>query len=399
MGRPFRPLGAVIALTSSALLLGACGGEVDTGRPAGTHASTSSANEGSPTTAAPTPSAGATAPPASAPRPRRATSRVKVLRTITHGIRVPWGIAELPSGRILVGSRDTGRIYRLDVKARTRTRVGTVTASVSNVGVGGEAGLLGLAVSPRFATDRRVYVYYSTRHDNRIGWMTYRGGHLGKPHLILTGIPHGVHHNGGRIAFGPDGMLYAGTGETMVPSLAQRKSSLGGKVLRMTPSGKPAPGNPFGTLVYTYGHRNVEGLAFDPHGRLWASEFGDHTADELNLIRAGHNYGWPATQGKTSNPKYTSPVAQWGTSVDSPSGIAYANGAIWMAALKGERLWRIPLHGTRAGKPRAFLVGRYGRLRSVLALSPHRLLVTTSNRDGRAAPRRGDDRVLLLKVR
>ena len=229
--------------------------------------------------------------------------------------------------------------------------------------------------------------------------MSYRGGRLSQPHVILAGIPHGVHHNGGRIAFGPDGMLYAGTGETMVTALAQDTSSLGGKILRMTPEGEPAPGNPFGTLIYTYGHRNVEGLAFDPQGRLWASEFGDHTADELNLIKAGHDYGWPATQGKTSNPKYTSPVAQWGTSVDSPSGIVYANGAIWMAALKGERLWRIPLHGAEAGTPRAFLVGRYGRLRSVLALGPHRLLVTTSNRDGRAVAHRGDDRVLLLKVR
>lgn len=321
-----------------------------------------------------------------------------MLHTVTTGIRVPWGIAELPNGRVLVGSRDTGRIYRLDVRTRTRRAVGTVTASVTNVGVGGEAGLLGLAVSPAFATNHRVYVYFSTRRDNRIGWMTYRNGRLSQPHVIVAGIPHGVHHNGGRIAFGPDGMLYAGTGESMVPSLAQNRSSLGGKVLRMTPAGKPAPGNPFGTLVYSYGHRNVEGLAFDPAGRLWASEFGDHTADELNLIKAGHDYGWPATQGKTSNPKYTSPVAQWGTSVDSPSGIAYANGAIWMAALKGERLWRIPLHGAAAGKPRAFLVRRYGRLRSVLALGPHRLLVTTSNRDGRTTPRRGDDRVLLVEV-
>jgi glucose/arabinose dehydrogenase len=322
-----------------------------------------------------------------------------VLRTVTRDLRVPWGITELPSGAVLVGSRDTATVYRVDVRTGRRATAGHVAASVSNVGVGGEGGLLGLAVSPSFATDRRVYVYFSTRHDNRIGWMTYRHRHLSRPHIIVRGIPHGVHHNGGRLAFGPDGMLYAGTGETMRPALAQKMASLGGKILRMTPQGKPAPGNPFGTLVYSYGHRNVEGLAFDPQGRLWASEFGDHTADELNLIKAGHNYGWPATQGKTSNPKYTSPVVQWGTAVDSPSGIAYASGAIWMAALHGERLWRIPLHGTKAGKPHAVLVHRFGRLRSVLALGPHRLLVTTSNRDGRAPAHPGDDRVLLVQVR
>lgn len=384
-----RPLGVVAALTSATLLLGACGdGSDGASREPATRATDSGSSAVS-----------TSSTPAGVPSGRRAKPRVKVARTVTKGIRVPWGLAELPNGKVLVGSRDTGRIYRLKVAKRKRKLVGTVTASVSNVGVGGEAGLLGLAVSPRFAADHRVYVYFSTSHDNRIGWMSYRHGRLSAPHVILSGIPHGVHHNGGRLAFGPDGLLYAGTGETMNTALAQDKSSLGGKVLRMTPEGNPAPGNPFGSLVYTYGHRNVEGLAFDPDGRLWASEFGDHDADELNLILAGHDYGWPATQGKTSNPKYTSPAAQWGTSVDSPSGIAYADGAVWMAALKGERLWRIPIHGAKAGKPRAFLTGRFGRLRSVLALGSHRLLVTTSNRDGRAPARAGDDRVLLLKVR
>jgi glucose/arabinose dehydrogenase len=396
MGRTLRPLGPLTALTSAALALSlsACGSAEQT-----TIGKSASAYSLAPTASPHAPSSAAVPAPARRHSARKRKAHVRVVRTVAKHIRVPWGITELPDGEVLVGSRDTGKVYRLDVRAGTRTAVGRVAGAVSNVAAGGEAGLLGLAVSPRFATDHRVYVYFSTRGDNRIGWMTYAGGHLGRPHVILSGIPHGVHHDGGRIAFGPDGLLYAGTGETMVKSLAQKKSSLGGKVLRMTRAGRPAPGNPFGSLVYTYGHRNVEGLTFDPAGRLWASELGDHDVDELNLIRAGHDYGWPATQGKTANPKYTSPVAQWGTSTDSPSGIAYAHGAIWMAALHGERLWRIPIHGAHAGKPRAFLVRRYGRLRSVLALGPHRLLVTTSNRDGRARARRGDDRVLLLKVR
>ena len=398
MSRTLRPsavLGFLATLTAATLTLGACGssGPAEISRTAASYSVPTSATAASTASAAPHLRK---AKPGAKPKTR---PRVRVLRIVAKNLRVPWGIAELPNGRVLVGSRDTGRIYRLNVKRDRRTAVGSVAASVSNASIDGEGGLLGLAVSPRFATDHRVYVYFSTRKDNRIGWMTYRRGRLSQPHVILAGIPHGVHHNGGRLAFGPDGMLYAGTGETMVKSLAQKKSSLGGKILRMTPAGKPAPGNPFGSVVYTYGHRNVEGLAFDPSGRLWASELGDHAVDELNLIRAGHDYGWPATQGKTANPKYTGPVRQWGTSVDSPSGIAYAHGAIWMAALHGERLWRIPIHGVHAGKPRAFLVRRYGRLRSVLALRPHRLLVTTSNRDGRAPAHRRDDRVLLVKVR
>ena len=140
--------------------------------------------------------------------------------------------------------------------------------------------------------------------------------------MIVTGIPHNVHHNGGRLAFGPDGYLYATTGEAQQPALAQDRSSLGGKILRMTTAGRPAPGNPFDTLVWSYGHRNVQGIAWDTAGRLWASEFGDHSEDELNLIQPGRNYGWPQTEGRTTRRGMTGPVAQWGPPEDSPSGIA-----------------------------------------------------------------------------
>lgn len=284
--------------------------------------------------------------------------------------------------------------------------LGVVRQARSQTRSGGEGGLLGIAVKRNFAKTHLLWVYYSTANDNRIARIRYypqrRTGHeLGSPHVILSGIPHALHHNGGQLRFGPGGMLYATTGDAEVSSRAQNRRSLGGKILRMTPSGKPAPGNPFrNSVVWTYGHRNVQGLSFDPAGRLWASEFGDKKADELNLIRKGHNYGWPATQGRTGNKRYTSPVAQWGTSVDSPSAIAYTRGAIYMAALRGERLWRIPMNGARtAAAPKAFLNGRYGRLRAVLRLGPGRLLVGTSNTDGRATPGRNDDRILEVAVR
>lgn len=328
-----------------------------------------------------------------------------MVRTIATGLNVPWGLALLPDGDLLVTSRDTRTVTRINLTTGRKTAVATIDQAVSNVTSGGEAGLLGIALSPTFRADHRLYLYYSTAHDNRIARFDYdehrpAGHQLTGRRVILSRIPLGVHHDGGRIAFGPDGMLYATTGEAGDPALAQQKSSLGGKILRMTADGKPAPGNPFqNSVVWSYGHRNVQGLAWDPAGRLWASEFGDRTADELNLIEPGHNYGWPATQGRTTIPGYTSPVAQWGTEVDSPSGIAYASGSIWMAALKGERLWRIGLAGARpVAAPTAFLTDTYGRLRSVVALDTSTLLVTTSNTDGRANPRPGDDRILLVKV-
>ncbi len=373
----------------------------------GTAVEPSTSSGASTSTTPPTTSTTTTAPAtSSAPTPSAgpAQGSVTVGRTLATGIRVPWGLARLPDGRVLVSARDSYQILSVNLGSGATMLLGTVAGAVSNVSQAGEGGLLGIAVSPTFTDDRLVYVYFSTASDNRVATVTYdpsrpEGQQLGAPQVLVSGIPHNVHHNGGRLGFGPDGFLYATTGEAENPALAQDKGSLGGKILRMTTAGKPAPGNPFGTLVWTLGHRNVQGIAWDPAGRMWASEFGDKLADELNLIEPGRNYGWPATQGRTSQGGYTSPVAQWGTDEDSPSGIAYAGGCVWMAALKGQRLWRIPLNGTAlVADPQPFLVGELGRLRSVLAVDDRTLLVTTSNRDGRTAPRSGDDRLVLLSV-
>ncbi|WP_370415027.1 sorbosone dehydrogenase family protein [Streptomyces fradiae] len=349
-----------------------------------------------------TPSSGpSSAPPASPPPASTAppttspAAPVRVAGTLTEGLKSPWGLAELPGGDLLVSSRDERTVTRIDGRTGRQTPVGEVPGVVP----GGEGGLLGLAVR-----DGWVYAYLTAESDNRIVRMRYGGGagdRLGAPEPVLTGLPKGFIHNGGRIAFGPDGMLYAGTGETGRTGLAQDKGSLGGKILRMTPEGRPAPGNPFpGSLVYSYGHRNVQGLAWDADGRLWASEFGQNTWDELNLIRPGRNYGWPVVEGIAGRAGYTDPVAQWPTSEASPSGIAYARGAIWMAGLRGERLWRIPLSGAeRSGEPVAFLKGEYGRLRTVQATAGGtRLWLVTSETDTRGTPGPGDDRILRLEV-
>jgi glucose/arabinose dehydrogenase len=330
-----------------------------------------------------------------------AKGSVKVLRTVAEGLKTPWGLAPLPDGGLLVSSRDEATITRVDGKTGKKTEVG----EVPGVSPAGEGGLMGLALSPDYASDHMVYAYFTSASDNRIVRMLYdenkpSGEQLGAPDTIFKGIPKGFIHNGGRIAFGPDKMLYAGTGESGERGLSQDKKSLGGKILRLTPEGEPAPGNPFpGSPVYSYGHRNVQGLAWDGKQRLFAAEFGQDTWDELNAIKPGGNYGWPEVEGRSDDSGFLNPVAQWATDDASPSGIAYAEGSIWMAGLKGQRLWRVPLKGTEASAdPQAFLEGEYGRLRTVVSAGGDKLWVTTSNTDGRGSPKDGDDRVLELRV-
>ncbi|MFJ9341711.1 PQQ-dependent sugar dehydrogenase [Streptomyces sp. NPDC101733] len=349
------------------------------------------------------PSAGrsGTAGPPEAPA-APAKGSVTVTGEVAKGLESPWGVAPLPGGDLLVASRDKGTISRVATGSGAVTQIG----KVPGVAPGGEGGLLGLALSPSFATDRLVYAYFTTESDNRIARMRYDeqrgpGQQLGAPDTVLRGIPKGVIHNGGRIAFGPDRMLYAGTGESGDKGLAQDRKSLGGKILRMTPDGQPVHGNPEAdSVVYSYGHRNVQGLAWDKDKRLWAAEFGQNTWDELNLIRPGGDYGWPEVEGKAGRPGFVDPVAVWKPDEASPSGIAWAQGSIWMAGLKGERLWRIPLKGeTAVADPEAFLTGTYGRLRTVIPLDGDRLLLVTSETDGRGSPQAGDDRILTLTVR
>ncbi|WP_328493788.1 PQQ-dependent sugar dehydrogenase [Streptomyces sp. NBC_00414] len=349
------------------------------------------------------PEAGSSAPASerAAEETPPAKGSVKVVRTVTEGLKTPWGLAPLPEGGLLVSSRDEGTITLVDEKTGKKTEVG----SVPGVAPGGEGGLMGLALSPTYASDHMVYAYFTSDSDNRIVRMQYdakrpAGERLGAPDTVFRGIPKGTNHNGGRIAFGPDKMLYVGTGETYVTELAQDKKSTGGKILRLTPEGEPAPGNPFDSPVYSYGHRNVQGLAWDKKQRLFASEFGQDTWDELNHIKPGGNYGWPDVEGKSDDSGYESPIDQWSTDEASPSGIAYAEGSVWMAGLRGKRLWRIPLKGTEeSADPQAFLRGDHGRLRTVVAAGGDKLWLVTSETDGRGTPGSGDDRILELRVK
>jgi glucose/arabinose dehydrogenase len=293
-------------------------------------------------------------------RPRSAPVSIEELST---GWSVPWAIAWLPDGSALVTERDTHRIVRLGPDGE-RVAIGTVPQVVS----GGDGGLLGLALSPGFADDRTLYVFHTAENDNRIARLTYDGTTLGGYEPLVTGIPKATFHNGGHLAFGPDGYLYASTGDALRPELSQDLGSLAGKILRLTPDGRPAPRNPFGTLVHSYGHRVAHGLAWDEDGRLWSAENGQDAYDELNIIRKGRNYGWPACEGPCSEPGMTNPVLTWAPPEAVPGGLTYTDDTLYMGTLRGQRLWRIPLHGDRPGTPEAYYAGEFGRLRAISAV-------------------------------
>ena len=376
----------MVLIGGAAASLAACSSSDDSG--------TRSEPSTSATTATPTPSV----TPTPSPTPTQtatAAPNPQVAGEVATGLAVPWGIAFLPDGTALVGERDTGRV--LHVAEGRADAVGTLEVR-SRLDEGGETGLLGLALHPSYADNDLLYAYTSTDEDNRIVRMTYDGTRLGAPEPILTGIGTSTHHNGGGLVFGPDGLLYAATGDAEDSAAAQDTGSLGGKVLRMTDTGKVPDGNPFGNLTWSYGHRNVEGIRFDDSGRLWCAEFGDKGADELNLIRKDKNYGWPEVEGSDGKGGFTDPLAEWPVDQCSPSGVAIAAGRAWLGALQGECVWSVVLDGADAGKTEQHFAGEYGRIRSVALAPDGSLWVTTSNRDGRTDPRPGDDRILRVTL-
>jgi glucose/arabinose dehydrogenase len=345
-----------------------------------------------------TPSAPATSAPGTAPSgttapggsgngsSTAATEDLPTPSVVATKFTAPWGIAFLPDGDALVPERDSGRIFQVHAGSEPRE-----VMTVGDVEHAGEAGLLGLAVSPRYAEDGLVYAYFTGPDDNRI--VRFKLG--GEPQVIVQGIRKAPIHDGGRLAFGPDGKLYATTGDAGDKPLAQDKGSLNGKILRMEPDGSVPADNPFkGSLVYSYGHRNVQGITWDPSGRMWSAEFGQNTWDELNLITAGGNYGWPEVEGKGGTSQgFIDPKVVWATKDASPSGVAYWNGALYVAALQGKCLWQVPIDGDgNTGDPVRQAEG-HGRLRTPIVAKDGSLWVSTSNTDGRGQPQPDDDQI------
>ncbi|WP_369393123.1 PQQ-dependent sugar dehydrogenase [Streptomyces sp. CG1] len=320
------------------------------------------------------------------------------IATLSTGWTIPWGTYWLPDGKTaLVTERDDFRVWKV-AKDGTRTQVGTVPDAVTT---GGEGGLLGVAVDPEWERNHYVYFMHTAAEGNRVVRMTYDGTKLGDYRILLQGIRKNRYHNGGRLAFGPDGYLYVSTGEAQQPDLAQDKNSLNGKILRMTTDGQPAPGNPFGNYVYSYGHRNPQGLAFDRNGRLWEAEFGNSSKDELNLIKPGADYGWPLCEGSCNVAGMTNPKATWNVNEASPSGIAIIRNVVYMASLRGERLWRIPINGDSesVGTPTAYYVGAYGRLRTVTKVpGADQLWLSTTNCDNNGGAADGSDKIFRVTI-
>lgn len=367
-----------------------------------------------PTPLRPAPTASPTGSPSASAAPNPGpVEPVGSPQSIATGLDVPWSIVfphagEGVSRSALVSERNSGVIREVTAAGDIRS-AGTVPGVVA----GGEGGLLGLAVWEA-GDEQWLYAYFTAADDNRIARMPLLGApgswSLGAPEVIASGFARAGNHNGGRIAFGPDGMLYAAVGDAGVPERAQDPASPNGKIHRMTPTGGIPEGNPIaGSTVLSLGHRNPQGIAWDSDGRLWASEFGQNTWDELNLIVAGKNYGWPVVEGVADATGFENPRLQWATDEASPSGLAFVDGTLFMAALKGERLWRIevPENGsapsadqgdTALPAPIPYLQNQFGRLRDAALAPDGSLWLITNNTDGRGEPREGDDRVIRVQL-
>ncbi|MCS3443991.1 PQQ-dependent sugar dehydrogenase [Microbacterium phyllosphaerae] len=308
--------------------------------------------------------------------------------SFAEGLDAPWSIA-FHDDVALVSERDSARVLEIAESGETHE-----VAVIDGVAPGGEGGLLGLAVH-----DGELFTYFTAQNGNRVERREIRGEagdlSLGEPTTVIDRIPSAGNHNGGRIAFGPDGMLYVTTGDAGDRDSAQDLDALSGKILRLTPEGDVPADNPFeGSPVYSFGHRNPQGIAWDADGAMYASEFGQDTWDELNVIDAGGNYGWPEVEGIAGDPDYIDPVQQWSPDDASPSGIAVTGSDIVIANLRGERLRIVPLDDLTTSTEQ--YVGEFGRLRDVVIGAGGTFWFLTNNTDGRGNPSDGDDRIIRL---
>ncbi len=323
---------------------------------------------------------------------------------IAEGLDTPWAIAFLPDKSMLVTERP-GRVRLVDSSGKLQN---APVATLNQVKEIGEGGLLGIALHPDFANDNYIYFYYtySGNEDNtlnRVARMKYENNQLKDEQIIVDNIPGASFHNGGRIKFGPDKFLYITTGDAQNPSQSQDKNSLAGKILRVTDEGKPAQGNPFNNLVYSYGHRNPQGIIWDKDGNLWETEHGpsggsDGTGqDEINLIQVGNNYGWPVIRGDQSKEGMITPVKNSTSSVTwAPAGAAFFGNSLFFGGLKGQALFEAVIQNNKITEFTEHFKGKYGRIREVILGPDNMLYISTSNKDGRGKPVETDDRIIRI---
>lgn len=346
----------------------------------------------------------------SQPMPTMSVSNQEIktpdIQIIAQDLQIPWEVAFLPDGRLLLTERP-GRVRLIDQNGRLKPEPVATIPDVKHIG---EGGLLGMALHPDFSQNNFVYLYYTYSASgnqtlNKVVRYKFDGQTLTSPVLIVGEIPGAPNHNGGRIKFGPDRFLYITTGDAREPSLAQNTNSLAGKILRVTDEGQPAPGNPFDSAggkpfnnrVWSYGHRNPQGLAWDKQGRLWETEHGSLAADELNLIEPGKNYGWPVIRGSQKRDGMVSPVLQSGDTTWAPSGMANLDGSLFFAGLRGQALFEALVKDGNAELKEHFK-GEFGRIRDAVLGPDGFLYILTNNTDGRGTPRPGDDKLIKIQT-
>ena len=317
---------------------------------------------------------------------------------ILDNLEIPWDIAFLDGDKMLVAERP-GRLILVSGKERKEI-------SIEGVKHAGEGGLLGIRLHPNFSQNKFIYLYLSSGYStsetrNRVERYKLEGNKLSDKKIIIDNIPGAVYHDGGRMEFGPDGFLYITTGDATQEDIAQDLNSLGGKILRLRDDGTIAPGNPFNTAVYSYGHRNPQGIAWDSAGRLWETEHGRSGIlsglDELNLIKPGLNYGWPEIEGDESRSQMVEPVKHSGSQDTwAPASLAYLDGSLYFGGLKGEALYEAILDGEKVKEFKTHFKNEFGRIRTVRVGPDGMLYLTTSNRDGRGSPNSADDKIIRI---
>lgn len=325
--------------------------------------------------------------------------------TVATGLDIPWDIAVLPDKRLLVSER-TGKLKIVNPITGEVAEAGELPVAVVS-----ESGLTGIALHPKFTENSFVYLYYTYRSGgslkNRVSRAKLINDKLEGEVVILNSIKGGQLHNGGRLRFGPDEMLYIPTGDAAMPLLAQNEQELEGKILRVRDDGSIPSDNPVtGSVIYSRGHRNPQGLAWHPlTEQLFSTEHGETAHDELNLIIANGNYGWSTARlGADDHNGFMAPVLGSKTETWAPSGFDFAGTAIWklrntalMAGLRSQSLFQLDIENGEVINKRVIIDGTYGRLRAVTAIGDGSFYVSTSNRDGRATPKDGDDKILLVK--